>query len=347
MRKIVAYCVSAFALAAGLSDVASAQQEPITVVSFGGAYQEAQRLALFRPASQATGIAFREDTMNSIADIRVQVQAGRVTWDVVAPGGNECVLGAAEGLFEPLDYSVIDKSGFPPSLAQPTWIGNDTYALVIAWQKSKYGENGPQSWADFFDVKKFPGRRAIIDNPVRALEAALLADGVKPDALYPLDVERGLKKIASLGKDLAVMWKSGGQSIQLAKDGEVDLLMMYNGRAESAIKDGVKLDYNFNQAILDFSCWAIPKGSKNVAAATKFIAAMVTPDISANLPKYFAYGPVQPKAYEGGRISEERQKQLASSPANMKIVVLQNNNYWQKNLTTVKARWDQFMQSRQ
>ncbi|MBM3571670.1 MAG: extracellular solute-binding protein, partial [Alphaproteobacteria bacterium] len=233
-----------------------------------------------------------------------------------------------------------------PSLADPLWIGNDTYAAVIAWQKSKYGDNGPKNWAEFFDTKKFPGRRAIIDNPVRGIEAALLADGVAPNALYPLDVERGLKKIGSLGKDLAVLWKSGGQSIQLAKDGEVDLLMMYNGRAESAIQDGVKLGFHFNQAIADYSCWAIPKGSKNVAAANKFIAAMISPDIAANLPKHFTYGPVQPKAYEGGRISPERQKQLATSPENMKLVVLQDNAYWLKNQPDAKARWDKFMQSR-
>lgn len=346
MNRTLARGALATALATSFVFAAQAQQSPITVVSFGGSYQEAQRTALFRPAAAATGIAFKEDTMNTIADIRVQVQAGRVTWDIVAPGGNECVIGAAEGLFEPLDYSVIDKSAFPPGLAQPTWIGNDTYSAVIAWQKSKFGDNGPQNWAEFFDTKKFPGRRALIDNPVRALEAALLADGVRPDQLYPLDVERGLKKIGSLGKDLAVLWRAGGQSIQLAKDGEVDLLMMFDGRAASAIQDGVKLGYHYNQAILDYSCWAIPKGSRNVAAATKFIAAMVSPDIAANLPKHFTYGPVQPLAYEGGRISAERQLQLGSSPANMKISVLQNNDFWLANLPRIKARWDQFMQSR-
>lgn len=344
MPTIRTFCGAIISLACLSS--AAAQQNPITVVSFGGAYQEAQRKALFQPASKATGIPFQEDTMNSIADIRVQVRAGRVSWDVVAPGGSECVQGASEGLFEPLDFSVIDKTGFPDKLVDSAWIGGDTYSAVIAWSKSKFGDQGPKNWSEFFDTKKFPGRRALYQGPHLTMEAALLADGVPPSQLYPIDVERALKKISTLGDSLAVFWKSGGQSIQLAKDGEVDLLMMYNGRAVSAISDGVKLGYHFDGAILNFSCWAIPKGSRNVAAAQKFIAAMVSPDISANLPRQISYGPVQPKAYEGNRISDDLQRELASSPQNMKKQTLQDNEFWLKNQSTIKARWDKYLQER-
>ena len=98
--------------------VASAQAQEITVVSFGGSYQDGQSKALFQPAAKAMGIKVKEETYTGIGDLRLKMKAGANTWDVVASGSGSAARAGAEGLLEKLDYKVIDASSFLPGLAR-------------------------------------------------------------------------------------------------------------------------------------------------------------------------------------------------------------------------------------
>ena len=207
--------ISTFRVALMLSLAATlpaAAQTTITFASYGGAYQAAQRKALLDPIEKMLNITIKEDTLTGIADVRAQVGAKAVKWDVADLGGVSCARGAAEGLFEPLDYSVIKTDGIDKAMAAKDWIGVIYYSTVIAWNTQKFGMNGPQSWADFWDVQKFPGPRSMRNDPSDNLEFALLADGVPIDKLYPLDVDRAFRKMDQIKKHVAVWWTTGGQS---------------------------------------------------------------------------------------------------------------------------------------
>jgi putative spermidine/putrescine transport system substrate-binding protein len=65
----------------------------------------------------------------------------------------------------------------------------------LAYRKDKFPHGGPKNWADFWDVKKFPGNRSMLHNAVRAAQFALVADGVSPDKIFPMDVDRAFKKL--------------------------------------------------------------------------------------------------------------------------------------------------------
>src|SRR5437868_8688304 len=151
LRKFLLGAAPALVLAGG---TAAAQQ--LTVVSFGGSYQEAQSKALFQPAAKALGITVKEETYTGIADLRLKVKAGAVTWDVVASGSGSAARAGAEGILEKLDYKTIDVSNFVPDMHQDYCVGGDLFSTVLAWNTKTYGDKGPQSWADFWDVKKFP-----------------------------------------------------------------------------------------------------------------------------------------------------------------------------------------------
>src|SRR3954453_14297576 len=99
VRKILLGAASALVLASG---AAAAQQ--LTVVSFGGSYQEAQSKALFQPAAKALGITVKEETYTGIADLRRKVKGGAVAWGGVAGGGGSAARAGAEGILEKLDY---------------------------------------------------------------------------------------------------------------------------------------------------------------------------------------------------------------------------------------------------
>jgi putative spermidine/putrescine transport system substrate-binding protein len=308
------------ATAATLGVGLAAAQE-ITVVSFGGAYQEGQSKALFQPAAKALNMKLKEETYTGIADLRLKVKAGAVTWDIVASGSGSAARAAAEGILEKLDYKVIDISSFAPGMATDYCVGGDVFSTVLAWNTKTYGDKGPQSWADFWDVKKFPGKRAYRKGVAGALEPALMADGVPPNKVYevlsqPGGIERALKKIRELKPHIAVWWSSGAQHAQLMKDGEVDMTTGWNGRFDVVAKDGGKVAYTFNQGLLDYDCFAVPKGRPTSDAAMKFLAEISKPPTRRSSPNTSPTGPPTRRPTSWASIDPAYARRLPSHPDN-------------------------------
>ena len=323
-RKVLgktAMAAAAMGLMAGGWTVGASAQDKVTIASWGGSYQKAQSEALFKPAAKNTGIVVTEETYGGMSDVRLKVKAGAMTWDIVASGSGSASRAGAEGLLEPLDYGVIDVSTFYPTLKMKYCVGGDVFSTVFAWNTATYGDKGPQSWADFWDVEKFPGKRAYRGKVAGALEPALMADGVPPEKVYEVlstaeGMERAINKIRELKPHIAVWWSSGAQHAQLMKDGEVDMTTGWNGRFDVAINDGAKAAYSFNQALLDYDCFAIPKGAPNKDTAMKFLAEISKAQYQANLPKYITYGPTNKMAYEIGKIDDAVARKLPSHPDN-------------------------------
>jgi len=335
-------------MAAGLTPPAGAQ-DSITVSSWGGAFQDAERKAFFEPAAKALKITIKEDTTNGIADVRAQVQARAVKWEITEQGSQTCAQLQAEGNVEPLDYSVIKTDGIPKSLVSSHWVGIIFYSTIIAWNTNKYGDKGPQTWAEFWDVKKFPGRRSLYGKPYYNLEAATMADGVPKDKVYEvLSTEKGLnrafEKLREIKPHVAVWWKSGAQSAQLLKDGEVDLIGLWNGRVSTIIKDGAKAAFTFNQGVFDYDCLVVPKGAKNKALAMKAINEFLKPENQALLPRYIAYGPVNQQAFDTGLISKADAAAITSAPNNAEKQMVFNANWYVGKIDKLTERFDAMLQ---
>lgn len=318
----------------------------MTVVSFGGAYQDAERQALYTPTAEKLGIQIHEDSLRGIADVRLQVQGGSPTWDVVELGRQYCMADEGSMLFEPLDFSLLPNADdLGDDLKGENWVGGPVYySYVLAWNKTKYGDNPPHTWADFFDTEKFPGNRALYGQPRFMLELALLADGVAKEDVYPIDVDRALDKIRTIKPSVVTFYASHGQSVQLIKDGEVDLLVMTDGRAAAAAKDGADLEFTYNEGIIDAGCLAIPRGAPNKNTAMKVINEFIAPDIQANIPMVFSYGPVNSKAFETGKIPAELARTLNSAPENLKLQLTLRSGWWAKNEAEVQPKWDAMVQ---
>ena len=308
-------------IAAGLLATSALAEGTVTIASWGGSYQAAQSQALFEPAAANTGIEVKQESYGGMSDVRLQVNTGQVTLDIVASGSGSAARAAAEGLLEKLDYDVIDVSTFYPTLYTDYCVGGDVFSTVFAYNTETYGENGPKTWADFFDVEKFPGTRSVRGKVAGALEGAIMADGVALEDVYSVldsedGIERAIDKIRSIKDHIAVFWSSGAQHAQLMKDGEVDMATGWNGRFDNAAKDGAQLSYSFNQALLDYDCFAVPKGAPNRDTAMAFLAEISKPEYQDDLPKYITYGPTNKAAYDTGVITDEVAAGLPSSPNN-------------------------------
>jgi putative spermidine/putrescine transport system substrate-binding protein len=263
----------------------------VTFVSYGGAYQKAQRTGWLEPYSKLTGVKFKEEEGTEYAKIKTQVQAGQVTWDIVDVG-NDFGLDANADLLEPLDYSIIPtKDQILPGFAGTYRIGDITYGVTIAYNTTKVSGT-PTGWADFFDLQKFPGKRGFWKYSTGGVfEFALMADGVAPKSLYPLDVDRAIKKLDTIKNDI-VWWDTGAQSQERVGSGEVAMTMIWNGRGWSAKHtDNKPVEMIWKQQILTADYFVVPKGSPNKQIAMEFIAWATCANNNAAPSNAIPYGP--------------------------------------------------------
>jgi putative spermidine/putrescine transport system substrate-binding protein len=217
---------------------ANAQAKEIVLVNWGGDAVKFMADAFGAPFEKDTGIKVVVDSSGpSLAKIKAMVEGGKVTWDVCDSGaGTSFELGKA-GLLERIDYSIVDKSQIPEAFAMPWALGSGAYSYVIAYDSAKVGATPPQSWAEFWDVKRWPGKRTMRKSMHSVLEAALMADGVPKDKLYPLDVKRAFDKLRQIKiangafptvpleeGDRAREARSGGESTRCAPKRVIDLL---------------------------------------------------------------------------------------------------------------------------
>jgi putative spermidine/putrescine transport system substrate-binding protein len=264
----------------------------LTLAAQGGAYQDAIERAWEEPYTALTGVEWVNDENSSNATLRAQVESGQVTWDVVDTG-SDFGLDAHSALLEPLDYGLIPRDEMNQDLRPTDYrVPVITYGTVLAVNTDETGGQMPAGWADFFDTTAFPGKRGVWDYPAGGIfEMALMADGVAPTDLYPLDLERATAKLDAI-KDDIVFWDSGAESRELIGSGEVAMAMMWNGRTWNAIhEDNKPVEIQWNQQILSADHFVVPKGSPNREAAMRFIAWVACAENNGAISKYIPYGP--------------------------------------------------------
>ncbi|TCK02277.1 ABC transporter substrate-binding protein [Marinobacterium mangrovicola] len=333
-------------LSAALLGTNASAEDKVTFVSQGGAWQDAQTVAILDPITEQYGIEIMQDSApDAWPMIKTQGTTGQAVWDVVDTPPLNCVRGGQQGLIEEIDYAKVpNASSMPDAYKTPYSVAYEFYSSVLAYNKDNL-EKVPSNWVDFWDVENFPGKRALRNHPLATLEAALLADGVAQDELYPLDVDRAFAKLEEIKPHITTWWTSGGQSAQLLFDGEVDMLMMWNGRVSAAVEAGANAGMSYDQGILQSTHLCMIKDSPNPEAAVKFLNAAISPDLQANLPLHIDYGPGNPAAFDTGKISEEIAKTLPSYPENANKQAMMSYEWWASEKgEAAERRWLEFMQ---
>jgi len=314
----------------------------IAVMSFGGAYQEAQRKAVFEAYTAATGIKVDEQEYGGeIAKIKAMIESGNTTLDVVDVDAPTLLQGCDEGIFETIDWSAIgSKDEWIEGTTSDCGVGTIVYATTLAYDGTKLSD-GPTTIKDLFDTQKFPGKRGLWKNPATNLEFALLADGVPASEVYatlstPEGVERAFAKLDTI-KDSIVWWEAGAQAPQLLASGDVVMTTAWNGRIYNANKEGKDFRIVWDNQILDSNYWVIPKGAKNPAGSLEFIKFAVEPKVLSGIAKYIPYGPVRKSAAEF--VAPEDAKNLPTSPENLTVSLTLDNAFWADNGEDIRKRF--------
>jgi putative spermidine/putrescine transport system substrate-binding protein len=323
LTPLVAACAALFTL--------SAQASEVTVVNFGGANGKAQKVAYVDPFEKATGNKIVGVEYNGEqAKIKAMVEAKKVTWDVVEVESPDVARGCDEGLFEKLDYAKIgNKADFTPAAIHECGIGTFVWSTVMAYDGDKL-KTAPTTWADFWDVKKFPGKRGMRKGARYNVEFALMADGVAPGDVYKVlktkeGADRAFKKLSDLKANIQ-WWEAGAQPPQFLVAGDVVMTTAYNGRIDAAQREGKHLKITWTGGIYDLDYWVMPKGTPNKEAALKFIALASSPAAQAEYAKNIAYGPTNTKAL--AMLDAKVLSQLPTAPANAKTALQFNVSFW-------------------
>ncbi|MDE0488160.1 MAG: ABC transporter substrate-binding protein [Gammaproteobacteria bacterium] len=344
-----------------LAPAGAALAESITVVSWGGSYARACQQAYHESFTDETGIEILlEDYNGGLAQVRAQVDAGAVHWDVVDMEMPDGWLACQEGLIELVEVTELPdgvngeapEDDYPSEYVTECGSGVTFYSTVVAYNSNYMTGPPPQTIADFFDLEKYPGRRGMRRSPFVNLEFALLADGVAPDGIYSVlatseGLDRAFAKLDTI-KDQVVWWEAGAQPPQLLADGEVIMSTAYNGRIFNAqVLENQPFVIVWDGQALDSGFLAIVAGTPRFEAARQFVLFANRPESIANISKYISYGPVRqsPRALVDRHLATgvEMQPHMPTSPANMKRAVRLDWRWWSENRDDVYERFSAWL----
>ncbi len=349
--KVFLFAVIAlpWVLAGCLNDV-DTDQGPLIIASYGGYWQEVLQQSMFVPyAAESSREVIDEIYNGQYQPMLDQAALGVTRWDLVNVEGNMVILGEDDGILERIDYSVVDSLDLIPEARHSHGVGVMTWSWILAYSKSAFPQTAPNSWADFFDIDRFPGSRGLQKDPRRVLEAALLADGVSEAQLYPLNVDRALAKLDQLIADLGaegdelVWWSAYAEPAGLINNGTVVMTPGTNGRILQAIEaGGTDIAYTWSGGIIDLDWWVVMKDTPNKKAAMEFLKFASSVQAQRQMSTLISYGPVNPDAL--ALLPATVREKLPTHPANLDAQLFFDTEWWSANYESVLVRWNQWFE---
>jgi len=332
-------------LTTALSSFAFAANADITVMSWGGAYGEAQTEAFVKPFVAATGKpTIMVDSDNPAPALKAMVEAGNVTVDVASVEYADAIRLCDEGVLEPIAMESLPAGAdgtpaaddFLPGAVTECGVSTDIWSNVFAYDTTKFPE-GPTKVADFFDLEKFPGKRGLKKGAKAVLELALMGDGVPASEVYtvlstPEGVDRAFAKLDTI-KDSVVWWEAGSQAPQLLADGEVAMTTAYNGRIfAAAANEGKPFQIVWDGQIYENEMFVVPKGAPNMADAMEFVAFATSTEGLRASAQQISYGPARKSSMATEIIFKDGKTVMAphlpTAPENMGNALETSSDFW-------------------
>lgn len=344
---------------------AMAQDDTLTIVSWGGAYSASQRGAYYEPYMEKTGIRILEEdkSNNALPGIRSQVEAGNVTWDVVDMLQADAQRACDEGLIVEIphdEWLAPAPDGTPPSedfiegTLGDCFVPQILYATMFAYNTEAFPDGGPQTVADVWDLERFPGARSLEKIPQKNLEWALIADGVSPDEVYevlatPEGQDRAFAKLDEI-KDNVIWWDAGAQPPQLLADGEVSIATAYNGRIFNAqVNENQPFEIMWDAQMFEADGWVVPVDTGNLDQIKDFLYFATDTQRLADQTKYIAYAPARkssiPLIGKHEATGVDMQPHMPTAPENFQNAVRFDTEFWADYGDALEDRFNSWLSS--
>ena len=340
--------------AAGPPALASPHKD-LTVVSWGGAYTRSQMLAYVKPFRARIGEWVAMETYNGgLDELREQVETENVVWDVVDFELSDLIRGCREGLLEKIEHGglAVGADGttvaedFIPGALTECGVGQMIWATVVGYDGARFEGGAPAALADFFDVKKFPGKRGLRRDPRVAMEWALMADGVAPAEVYAaLETEEGQARafgVLDRIRTRIVWWESGSEPVELLDAGAVAMTSVWNGRMyRPMVEEGKDYAIVWDGQLWDIDSWGVPKGTENLEKAMDFIRFATSSARLAEQTRYISYGPARMSAM--ALVADETKAMLPTAAANMANALQTDAGWWATHHAALSAKFEEWL----
>ncbi|HLI10794.1 MAG TPA: extracellular solute-binding protein [Alphaproteobacteria bacterium] len=345
IRRSAAATLAVSALPALTTRRAFAAAKEVNFATYGGMINENTRKVFAEPFEKETGIKVNLGVNSSLALAKLQVASGgSAQWDIVNLTGAEYEVAVKENLLAPYDYKIVDPTHIAPEYRKPYGVKYSLFLFVMAWDRRKIPDDkAPRSWAEFWDTKRYPGKRSIYANVSDGdvLEIALLADGVPVDKLYPLDVERALKSLDRLGKRNIIWHTTNQEPIQQLISGEVALATAFNGRIVVADRGGAQIGYTPDYAGVSGNYLTVVRTSEHKHEAFEFLNYVLT-NTKADVEYIKLTNYAMPNTQCLQYLPKSLVDTLPTSPTLKDKVFLKNDAWWAANLEKTTVRFKEW-----
>src|SRR5262249_29053176 len=275
----------------------------------------------------------------TLGKLLAMFESGNIELDVVDAGELGMIALSQKSALEKIDYKgwkLTNPEDIDAPVRKPDMVCNLYFSSVLGYNNQTFptGKH-PRTWAEFWDLKKFPGPRMLADIASGAadLEFALIADGVPKDKLYPIDIDRAFKALDRVRPAIRKFWDTGALSAQMLADKEVVLGSIWNGRLQAIADKGAPVAIEWDEAALQVQFWGVMKGAKNADNAQRFIDFACQPQIQATHASLIPYGPTNRQAFK--HIKAEVAARLPSAPEQKQKAFLHNGKWWADNRAKV------------
>ncbi|SHF31937.1 putative spermidine/putrescine transport system substrate-binding protein [Loktanella atrilutea] len=309
--KTTLIATTAFSLVA-TGAFAQDMSNDMTIVSWGGAYQDSQLKAYVEPYLEAhpeVNVTWDESSAEAVAKLRAMNEANNITWDLVDVVASDALRLCDEGIAKELDFDEVLAPGddgstptddFGNLLINDCFVPQIVYSTTFGYRTDMVGDTPPTTVCDVFDLEKYPGKRALQRRPIDNMEWALYCDGVAKEDLYDvLGTDEGQQQaFAKLDtiKDQVVWWTAGAETPQLLADGEVVMGSTFNGRLFSAIvEQDQPIEMLWDMQSFDLDGWIVPEGlaPEKEARVMDFLKFATDTQRLADQAAYISYGPAR------------------------------------------------------
>ena len=323
------------------SKAASASGQ-VVVRTPGGVFDDVKRETVYEPFRKESGIEV-VPVAATTAKLMAMMKSGQNELDLIDTGDSTLLELELSNYLQPVPYNefkLTNPADIDPVVKRKFQVGSFIYAMVLGYNVKAIPKGSePKSWAEFWDIKKWPQRRTLPDmaSGTPSLEFALLADGVPMNKLYPIDIERAFNSMSRIRSAIPKFWDTGALSSTMLADNEVAMGAIWSTRLQVAMDQGAPLDVQWNQNALLAQAYGIPVGSKNYANAVKFIDYASSPAVQARwLAKYKAI-PVNTKAYAA--TSKDLIDPATGTPWTRSKGFVLDIDWWSQNRQKVGQHW--------
>ncbi|SDI54688.1 extracellular solute-binding protein [Salipiger marinus] len=356
---------TALSVAAG-AVAAQDMANSMTIVSWGGAYQNSQLKAYAEPYQALhpeVSIAWDESSAEAVAKLRAMTEAGNITWDLVDVEAADSIRLCDEGLAMEIDFDEVLAEGddgsaptddFGDSLVSDCFIPQIVFSTTVGYRTDMVGDTPPSDICALFDTETYPGKRALNKRPLANVEWALICDGVPKEELYdvlatPEGQDRALAKLDTI-KDDTIWWSAAAETPQLLADGEVVMGSTYNGRLFSAIAEqGQPIGMLWDAQMLDFDGWIVPEGlpEDRLARVMHFLEFATDTQRLADQSAYISYGPARassaPLVGKHAELGIEMAPHMPTDPANATNVYVTQYEFWADYRDDIDAKFQSWL----